>query len=57
MHALYEEKGRVGGFGVGSYWSSSQVGESGAWVQNFSSGNQYDYGKDLSLGVRPVRAF
>lgn len=47
------------GFLTESYWSSSEFNGSYVWYQNFSNGGQahFDGTKDLSLYVRPVRAF
>ena len=57
LNTLYEQRDTVGGFGAGGYWSSSQYVADDAWGQVFTSGYQYGYGKDATLGVRPVRAF
>ena len=46
----------VGGFS-GYYWSSSEEGHLSAWLQSFSTGNQYDYGKYNDVNIRPARAF
>ena len=56
LHALREERVRVGGFGVDYYWSSSQNDSTYAWLQYFAD-LQYYIKKDYALGVRPVRAF
>jgi hypothetical protein len=45
------------GFASGYYWSSSEYDANVAWAQVFSSGRQSNYGKTISLYVRPVRAF
>jgi len=39
------------------YWSSSQANISNAWVQGFSSGNQYSDYKGNTSSVRAIRAF
>ena len=49
--------GASGGFSSGSYWSSSEGGASNAWGQGFGNGGQGNVGKNLTLYVRPVRAF
>jgi hypothetical protein len=51
------DDGNPGGFASNYYWSSSQFGSSGAWVQRFGWGLQYDYDKDDAYRVRAVRAF
>ena len=54
---VYKQRDIVGGFGTGSYWSSSQFLSHDAWYQAFTSGYQISYYKDDTRGVRPVRAF
>jgi hypothetical protein len=54
---LYQQKNVVGGFAIVPYWSSTEVGDKFAWLQYFGNGNQYNYGKNYSLGVRAIRAF
>lgn len=39
------------------YWSSKEVNNNDAWEQSFSSGYQYNNGKDATNYVRAVRAF
>ncbi len=58
LNKLYYAKTAVGGFSGDYYWSSSESGASGAWVQNFGDGRQF-VGIDKGGGsrVRPVRAF
>jgi uncharacterized caspase-like protein len=52
------KKAGLGGFGGSWLWSSSQYDDySFAWGQDFSSGGQYDVGKDSSDSVRACRAF
>jgi len=46
-----------GGFSAERYWSSSEIGATSAWQQNFGDSVQWAASKDLSLRVRPVRAF
>ena len=49
--------GNIGGFADYDYWSSTEVDNSVAWVQDFSNGSQ-DYGSKFSSNlVRAVRAF
>jgi hypothetical protein len=56
MNQMYVNKSAIGGFSADSYWSSSEGGDTFAWVQNFS-GSQYNDGKGSTYYVRPVRAF
>ena len=46
-----------GGFSSNYYWSSSENGDSGAWLQTFGDGNQTLTTKYDGFPVRPVRAF
>ncbi|MCP4273669.1 MAG: DUF1566 domain-containing protein, partial [Gammaproteobacteria bacterium] len=57
LNELYLQKDVVGGFASGFYWSSSELNSSNAWLQDFSSGLQYNSNKGNALGVRAVRAF
>ena len=57
LNLLYLQKTVVGGFGVGSYWSSSEVGYNIAFVQYFFNGAQNYDDKVSILSVRAVRAF
>jgi len=45
------------GFANATYWSSSELGATGAWSQGFSHGNQANLTKAGNRRVRPVRAF
>jgi hypothetical protein len=47
----------VGGFASLNYWSSSQASAGLAWNQDFANGNQDDFNKFDTNGVRAVRAF
>ena len=40
-----------------SYWSSTENGNAGAWLQVFNGGNQYYDYKHYTVSVRAVRAF
>ena len=44
-------------FGNSFYWSSTEGDYNSAWLQYFTSGSQYDYGKYFTYYVRAVRAF
>jgi hypothetical protein len=49
--------GNVGGFANNYYWSSTEYGNSGAWLQDFYNGSQYYDVKYDTGNVRGVRAF
>ena len=50
--------GNVGGFAESTYyWSSTEIDNVFAWVQNFVNGGQYASGKYGTYYVRAVRAF
>jgi hypothetical protein len=59
LDLLYDQKVAdvVGGFADGGYWSSSQASANLAWVQFFVSGDQPEFPKTDTYGVRAVRAF
>jgi len=44
-------------FSLNEYWSSTEGDLGNAWRQNFSSGNQGNWGKGFAHYVRAVRAF
>jgi hypothetical protein len=49
----------LGGFSAGYYWSSSQDAADafGVWYQSFDEGSQHARNKNVTVRVRPVRAF
>jgi hypothetical protein len=51
------KKNELGGFGKGSYWSSTQSGWMSAWYQKFSDGTQDSASKETSYRIRPIRQF
>ncbi|NVO19706.1 MAG: DUF1566 domain-containing protein [Bacteroidetes bacterium] len=57
LNLLWQKKGIVGGFGYFYYWSSTEVGDSYAWGQIFSDGEQHLYVKGDPDNVRAIRAF
>ena len=58
LNKLYLQRDVVGGFAYNSYWSSSEFGNSNAWLQSFDSGNQfYNASPNGTNRVRAVRAF
>jgi hypothetical protein len=54
---LYNQRATVGSFGLGRYWSSSEIGGSSVWGQDFNDGSQHGSAKFNGYYVRPVRAF
>ena len=57
LNLLYLQKVTFGGFITNYYWSSTEYDTSSAWLQNFTNGNQANYNKNITNGVRAVRAF
>jgi hypothetical protein len=57
MKLMYDNLLGVGGFVEDTYWSSTEIATLIAWGQYFYDGIQYEYDKDNTLSVRPVRAF
>jgi hypothetical protein len=49
--------GNIGGFANNVYWSSTEIGNYIAWIQDFSSGYQANGNKNWNVNVRAVRAF
>ena len=49
------QTGNAEAFGAGGYWSSTEFDATNAWIQNFGGGNQFNYFKNYSYGVRAVR--
>ena len=59
LHEMYEnlKSNGFGGFAAVFYWSSTEVGDLSAWIQNFSTGYQVNNDKSSTRHVRAVRAF
>jgi hypothetical protein len=57
LNQMYVNKSAIGGFSTDFYWSSSEYGDDSVWVQDFSLGLQGTGLKNLTLYMRPVRAF
>ena len=55
LNEIYKNQHAIGGFANDSYWSSSEFGDSRAWLQGFNNGNQVNYFKRSHLYVRAVR--
>jgi hypothetical protein len=45
------------GFVGNLYWSSTESDPNNVWSQYFDPGIQFNYGKDSTNYVRPIRAF
>ncbi|MFZ9028912.1 MAG: hypothetical protein ACO2Z9_07835, partial [Crocinitomicaceae bacterium] len=54
---MYALRAAIGGFANYSYWCSTEVDFSNAWVRDFTNGNQNGGNKGLVSYVRAVRAF
>ena len=57
MNLLYQQKRKVGEFAESYYWTSTELINRGAWLQNFSNGSQVDYSTYNATYVRAIRAF
>jgi hypothetical protein len=57
LNLLYLQKTAVGGIANNFYWSSTEYGNSSAWVQFFLNGDQFSGNKDNTTYVRAIRAF
>ena len=58
LNLMYVNKSEVGGLKDAYYWSSTEYDVNGAWLQDFSNGNQYNASKSgISSNIRAVRAF
>ena len=57
LNKMYENKDKLGGFGEGWLWSSSQYANYYAWIQRFSDSIQDTNSKDSRYAVRACRAF
>jgi hypothetical protein len=57
LNKLYGNRAVIGGFGTGSYWSSSEIDVNNAWSQDFGTGTTASDSKSKQCSVRPVRSF
>jgi hypothetical protein len=57
LNKLYINKAAIGGFSNNNYWSSSEIDNDDAWLQNFSNGSQLNNNKDNTFYVRAIRSF
>ena len=55
LNTIYLNKDKIGRFASFSYWSSTDAGESYAWLQDFANGYQSYDGKNITFYVRAVR--
>jgi hypothetical protein len=49
--------GNIGGFADSDYWSSTEADNYDGWEQDFATGAQFDWDKNVNSNVRAVRAF
>ena len=57
LNMIYKNREEVGGFANSDYWSSTELGSIGAWIQAFNDGFQYYSNKvNDTFYVRAVRA-
>ena len=57
LNKLRINRSAIGGFASVGYWSSTEADDNGAWIQDFSDGNQTTYYKNYTSYVRAIRAF
>ena len=57
METMYTNRALIGNFGVGNYWTSSEVNTSNAWYVPFINGVSEPTGKGGLLRVRAIRTF
>ena len=57
LNLLFLQKTVVGGFASNLYWSSTEIGNTDAWLQNFTNSFQNGYNKPNPYYVRAVRSF
>lgn len=56
LDLLFQNKDKIGGFGLSGYWSSSEDSSALAWIKYFSSGNQSSTTKNFTAYVRAIRS-
>ena len=57
LEQLYKQRKVVGNFNPFSYWSSSEVDATTAWMINFGNGSRIIQVKIASNALRPIRKF
>jgi hypothetical protein len=55
LHLMWLNRDSIESFAAANYWSSSEDGNSFAWLQLFNNGNQYNNFKYNTNFVRAVR--
>ena len=55
LNTLFTNRSKIGGFGLGSYWSSTEGNRNNAWSQDFSDGGRFE-GIDNQVYKYRVRA-
>lgn len=57
LNILFSQKNVVGGFANAVYWSSTEVSDTNAWLQNFAAPGQGSHNKSEARYLRAIRAF
>jgi hypothetical protein len=58
LDLIYDYKDEIGGFGTGTYWSSSESNINTAWTKSFAAGlSSTSFKNSNTLRVRAVRTF
>ena len=57
LNKLYQNRVAIGGFSVNTYWSSTELSNAYAFVQDFFDGNQFNLLKHPAEYVRAIRSF
>lgn len=57
LNLMYLAAKEIGGFSSANYWSSTEVSQTDAIQQNFSTGQQNNVSKIMNNSVRCIRAF
>jgi hypothetical protein len=57
LEKIYLNRGEIGGFSSGYYWSSSDYSRTDAWYFSFSFGTSHSSNQNSSANVRAVRSF
>jgi hypothetical protein len=55
LYLMWLNRESIGDFAAAYYWSSNEYNNFTAWSQSFTSGSQYNDGKNDTYYVRPVR--
>lgn len=57
LNQMFLNKNIIGEFRNGAYWSSTEERDEDAWLQEFSTGDQYCEFKNVGRRVRAIRRF